>query len=105
MTRMEIWLLTEFTELTHRVCSACCSILESEQKENADTQSSFARLLPVHYTRNICNSMLKHEIQSCNVVGVVSSLHCIDPCQERKKTVYPAGSGKLKSSLNVRETN
>lgn len=102
MTRMEIWLLTEFT---HRVCSACCSILESEQKENADTQSSFARLLPVHYTRNICNSMLKHEIQSCNVVGVVSSLHCIDPCQERKKTVYPAGSGKLKSSLNVRETN
>lgn len=29
--------------------------------------------------------MVKHEIRSCNVAGVVSSLHCVDPSLESKK--------------------
>lgn len=71
-------------------------LLESEQRENADIESSFVLLLPVGYTRSICHSVLKHEIQSCNVVGVVSSLHCIDLSLGSKKGVYPADSGRLK---------
>lgn len=71
-------------------------MLESEQTENADIESSFALLLPVGYTRSICHSVLKHEIQSCNVVGKVSSLHCVDPRLGSKKRVYSAGSGRLK---------
>lgn len=46
----------------------------TEQRENADINSSFAIPLPVGCTRSICHSVLKHKIQSCIVVGVVFSL-------------------------------
>lgn len=71
-------------------------MLKSEQRENADIVRSFVPVLPVGYTRSICHSMLKHEILSCNMVGVVSLLRCADLSLGSKKRLYPAGPGRLK---------
>lgn len=59
--------------------SACCSLPE----RNADTRVHL-HLVPVGDTRSICCGALTHEIQSCSVVGVVSSLRCVEPSHQSK---------------------
>lgn len=64
--------------------------------ENADIESSFVSPLPVGDTWSICHSVLKHEIQSRDVVRAVCSLRCVDLSLRSQKGVSPAGSGRLK---------